>query len=73
MTVSIALCITGPINRNNRSDVVTCVMQARTDCSECPTLTSQQQLRMRRCRICIAQCSLNKGETLYKIENAHRV
>ncbi|XP_076817525.1 uncharacterized protein LOC143463051 isoform X2 [Clavelina lepadiformis] len=56
----------GPFNRNNRSDVADCIEEARSNCDECPTLSDEEQNRMRTCKECVRNCSPNNNGPGFK-------
>ena len=56
--------IPGPIRGlSNRSELADCISEALDDCSECPTLTAEEQIRRRKCKSCVRNCVPDAGKT----------
>ena len=49
--------LTGEVNRTNYKEKGKCAMHAYETCNACPTRTSEEQMKMRKCKSCVQGCS----------------
>ena len=48
--------LTGEVNRTNYKEKGECAMDAYETCNACPTRTSEEQMKMRKCKSCVQGC-----------------
>ena len=65
------LTLTGSFDHENRSDVMSCIMDAREECSACPTPGPQERSRARRCRFCVMRC-IREGKLFSEQKNKNK-